>query len=47
VIRGQVNNGRAGQVLATAISQIADIVASGMQELKDQQAYMNASQELK
>jgi hypothetical protein len=33
--------------LATAISQIADIVACDMQEWKDQRAYMNASQELK
>jgi hypothetical protein len=46
-LKGHINNGSAGQVLATAISQIADIVASGMQEWKDQRMYMNASQELK
>jgi hypothetical protein len=42
-LKGHINNGSAGQVLATAISQIADIVASAMQEWKDQRMYMNAS----
>jgi hypothetical protein len=46
-LKGQVNNGSAGQVLAAAIGQITELVASGLQEWKDQRAYMNASQELK
>jgi hypothetical protein len=39
--------GSVGQVLAAAIGQITELVASGMQEWKDQRAYMNALQELK
>jgi hypothetical protein len=35
-LKGQVNNGSAGQVLAAAIGQITELVASGLQEWKDQ-----------
>jgi hypothetical protein len=35
-LKGQVNNGSAGQVLAVAIGQITELVASGLQEWKDQ-----------
>jgi hypothetical protein len=35
-LKGQVNNGSVGQVLAAAIGQITELVASGLQEWKDQ-----------
>jgi hypothetical protein len=35
-LKGQLNNGSAGQVLAAAIGQITELVASGLQEWKDQ-----------